>query len=118
MRQEGSTPFSTAPLGDNYKLFFGTMVTITAGLFSFIAVVSAGPYFSNGEAWLVWAYRWWFSMPAILIVGLISPFAVAWWRRPMSWIHWALAFVAHALLVALIGVGTTLMLLQLLPKTR
>lgn len=97
----------TRSFGNAYKLFLGSTVAATAGLASFIIVVSIGPLFEQGEAWLGWGFAWWFSLPVILVAGVLSPFAVPWYQRSMGLVPWTLAFIGHALAVAIIGVGLT-----------
>ena len=90
-----------------YKVFLGGMTAITAGLLSLAVVVSVGPFIENGEVWEGLGLLWWFSIPVIGVLGILSPFVIRWYRRPTDSLRWGLAFLAVAGSVAGAGMLVT-----------
>ena len=83
------------------------MIAVTALLLSLAVVVSAGPFIENGERWEGLGILWWFSIPAMVVCGVVSAFVYRWYRTPTGSVQWALRFVVVGACVAGCGMLLT-----------
>ena len=89
------------------------MIAGAALLLSFAAVVCASPFIENGERAEDLGLMWWFSVPAMVVCGVLSAFVFHSYRAPAGIGRWALRFIAVALSVAGSGMLVTWFFLQL-----